>query len=102
MKAGGVGITLTAASDVLFLEQGWTPADMDQAADRAHRIGQQDSVTAWTLIAQDTIDEDIKELIAYKRELVDASTDGKVLEDKQNVLTDLLIRLARKGIDVSS
>jgi SWI/SNF-related matrix-associated actin-dependent regulator of chromatin subfamily A-like protein 1 len=102
LKAGGVGITLTAASDVLFLEQGWTPADMDQAADRAHRIGQQDSVTAWTLIAQDTIDEDIKELIAYKRELVDASTDGKVLEDKQNVLTDLLIRLARKGIDVSN
>lgn len=99
LKAGGVGITLTAASDVLFLEQGWTPADMDQAADRAHRIGQQDSVTAWTLIAQDTIDEDIKELIAYKRELVDASTDGTALEDKQNVLTDLLIRLARKGIN---
>jgi len=102
LKAGGVGITLTAASDVLFLEQGWTPADMDQAADRAHRIGQKDSVTAWTLIAEETIDEDIKELIAYKRELVDASTDGKALEDKQNVLTDLLIRLARKGIDVSS
>lgn len=99
LKAGGVGITLTASSDVLFLEQGWTPADMDQAADRAHRIGQQDSVTAWTLIAEGTIDEDIKELIAYKRELVDASTDGKVLEDKQNVLTDLLIRLARRGID---
>ena len=97
LKAGGVGITLTAASDVLFLEQGWTPADMDQAADRAHRIGQQDSVTAWTLIAEGTIDEDIKELIAYKRELVDASTDGKVLEDKQNILTDLLIRLARRG-----
>ena len=77
LKAGGVGITLTASSDVLFLEQGWTPADMDQAADRAHRIGQQDSVTAWTLIAEGTIDEDIKELIAYKRELVDASTDGK-------------------------
>lgn len=99
LKAGGVGITLTAASDVLFLEQGWTPADMDQAADRAHRIGQKDSVTAWTLIAEGTIDEDIKELIAYKRELVDASTDGKVLEDKQNVLTDLLIRLARRGIN---
>lgn len=99
LKAGGVGITLTASSDVLFLEQGWTPADMDQAADRAHRIGQQDSVTAWTLIAEGTIDEDIKELIAYKRELVDASTDGKVLEDKQNILTDLLIRLARRGIN---
>jgi len=99
LKAGGIGITLTASSDVLFLEQGWTPADMDQAADRAHRIGQQDSVTAWTLIAEGTIDEDIKELIAYKRELVDATTDGKVLEDKQNILTDLLIRLARRGVN---
>lgn len=97
MKAGGVGITLTAASDVLFIEQGWTPADMDQAADRAHRIGQHDSVTAWTLIAEGTIDEDIKELINYKRGLVDASTDGKLMDDRQNVLTDLLIRLARRG-----
>lgn len=97
MKAGGVGITLTAASDVLFIEQGWTPADMDQAADRAHRIGQRDSVTAWTLIAEGTIDEDIKELINYKRGLVDASTDGKLMDDKQNILTDLLIRLARRG-----
>jgi SNF2 family DNA or RNA helicase len=102
LKAGGVGITLTAASDVLFLEQGWTPADMDQAADRAHRIGQKDSVTAWTLIAQDTIDEDIKELITYKRELVDSATDGKLLEDKANVLTDLLIRLAKRGLNVSN
>lgn len=101
MKAGGIGITLTASSDVLFLEQGWTPADMDQAADRAHRIGQRDSVTAWTLIAEGTIDEDIKELIAYKRELVDATTDGKQLEDKQNILTDLLVRLARKGNNAS-
>lgn len=97
MKAGGVGITLTAASDVLFIEQGWTPADMDQAADRAHRIGQRDSVTAWTLIAEGTIDEDIKELINYKRGLVEASTDGKLMDDRQNVLTDLLIRLARRG-----
>ena len=100
LKAGGVGITLTASSDVLFLEQGWTPADMDQAADRAHRIGQKDSVTAWTLIAQDTIDEDIKELISYKRELVESATDGKMLEDKANVLTDLLIRLAKRGSNV--
>lgn len=97
MKAGGVGITLTASSDVLFIEQGWTPADMDQAADRAHRIGQHDSVTAWTMIAEGTIDEDIKELISYKRGLVDASTEGKMIEDKQNVLTDLLVRLARRG-----
>lgn len=100
MKAGGVGITLTASSDVLFLEQGWTPADMDQAADRAHRIGQNDSVTAWLLIAEGTIDEDIKELIEYKRGLVDASTDGKMIEDKQNVLTDLLVRLAKRGVHV--
>lgn len=99
MKAGGVGLTLTAASDVLFLEQGWTPADMEQAADRAHRIGQQDSVTAWLLLIENTIDEDIRDLIAYKRQLVDASTDGTKLQDKQNILTDLLVRLAKRGLN---
>ena len=95
-KAGGVGITLTAASDVLFLEQGWTPADMDQAADRAHRIGQQDSVTAWTLIAEGTIDEDIYELIEQKRGVVDSVTDGNS-EVSHSVLADLMRRISQRS-----
>lgn len=99
LKAAGVGITLTAASDLLFLEQGWTPADMDQASDRCHRFGQTDSVTAWTMICAGTIDEDIASLIASKRIIVDAATDGIEPEgERGSVLGDLLIRLTEKGL----
>lgn len=98
IKAAGVGLTLTAASDVLFLEQGWTPADMEQAADRCHRIGQTDSVTAWNLLCADTIDEYIAELIANKRALVDAATEGGSDQEQASVLGDLLVRLASRGM----
>lgn len=101
LKAAGVGLTLTAASDVLFIEQGWTPADMDQAADRCHRIGQTDSVTAWTMIAAGTIDEDIAALIEAKRIIVDAATDGDPDDTdstSRSILGDLLIRLTEKGL----
>lgn len=98
IKAAGVGLTLTAASDVLFLEQGWTPADMEQAADRCHRIGQTDSVTAWNLLCADTIDEYISDLIAEKRALVDAATEGGADQEQASVLGDLLVRLASRGM----
>lgn len=100
LRAAGVGLTLTAASDVLFLEQGWTPADMDQASDRCHRIGQRDSVTAWNMVAADTIDERVAELIAYKRVLVDAATDGSVDGESTasgSVLGDLLVGLVERS-----
>lgn len=101
LKAAGVGLTLTAASDVLFIEQGWTPADMDQAADRCHRIGQIDSVTAWTVITAGTIDEDIAALIAEKRVIVDAAIDGDPTDPSASatsILGDLLIRLTERGL----
>jgi SWI/SNF-related matrix-associated actin-dependent regulator 1 of chromatin subfamily A len=78
IKAAGIGITLTAASDVAFLEFGWTPEEMDQAEDRLHRIGQIDSVTCWYICADGTIDNDIVELLESKRVAVDIVTDGKV------------------------
>jgi hypothetical protein len=69
LKAAGVGLTLTASSDVAFAEFGWTPGDMDQAEDRCHRIGQKDSVTAWYLEGNGAgIDEKMLALIEEKRE----------------------------------
>ena len=71
------GITLTRASNVCFLELEWTPAIHDQAEDRCHRIGQRDAVTAWYLLAAETIDETMARLIQRKRAVVDAVTDGR-------------------------
>lgn len=77
IRAGGVGITLTAASDVLFVEQDWNPGVHDQAEDRINRMGQKEPCTAWYLLGQESIDEDIHDLIEQKREVVIAGTDGE-------------------------
>jgi len=95
LKAGGVGITLTKASNVAFLELGWTPADHDQAEDRVHRIGQTNAVNAWYLLALDTIDGEIAELIAEKRAVVSASTVGGEA-NTDSVLGELLSRMRAK------
>jgi len=76
-RVAGQGITLTRASNVAFLDLEWTPAVHDQAEDRCHRIGQHDAVTAWYLLAAQTIDETMLELIERKRKVVDAVTDGR-------------------------
>jgi superfamily II DNA or RNA helicase len=79
-RVAAQGITLTRASNVAFLELEWTPAMHDQAEDRLHRIGQRDAVTAWYLLAAGTIDETMAELIARKRGIVGAVTDGRRLD----------------------
>ena len=76
-RVAGQGITLTRASNVAFLDLEWTPAMHDQAEDRCHRIGQRDAVTAWYLLAAETIDETMVELIERKRGIVGAVTDGR-------------------------
>ena len=80
-RVAAQGITLTRASNVCFLELEWTPAIHDQAEDRCHRIGQRDAVTAWYLLAAETIDETMARLIQRKREVVSAVTDGRELAD---------------------
>jgi SWI/SNF-related matrix-associated actin-dependent regulator of chromatin subfamily A-like protein 1 len=94
-RVGAQGITLTRASNVAFLELEWTPAMHDQAEDRCHRIGQRDAVTAWYLLAADTIDETMARLIQRKRGLIAAVTDGRTFDG--DGLVDGVVRELRGG-----
>lgn len=76
IQAAKTGHTLTAAEDICFVELPWTPADLDQTTSRLHRIGQQGSVTATYLLAENTIDERIYELIDTKRSIVEVAIEG--------------------------
>jgi SWI/SNF-related matrix-associated actin-dependent regulator 1 of chromatin subfamily A len=77
IQAAGVGLTLTAASDVAFVEFDWTPANHQQAEDRVYRIGQDaEAVQAWYLVLPDTIEETIVQLLYQKSMIVSAVLDG--------------------------
>lgn len=93
--SSAVGFNLVEASNVAFVEFGKTPADHDQAEDRAHRIGQKNAVTAWYLVGRKTIDEDIVQLLDKKRKIVDRVLDGKV-EKSVSIVSDLLRLYSRK------
>ncbi len=76
LRAGGTGINLTAADHVYLLDPWWNPAVEDQAADRAHRIGQARPVFVHRLVAEDTVEEKILSLHEHKRALALAALDG--------------------------
>jgi SNF2 family DNA or RNA helicase len=76
LKAGGVGLNLTAADTVIHYDPWWNPAVESQATDRAHRIGQQRAVFVYKLIAAGTIEERILELQSRKGELSNAVLEG--------------------------
>lgn len=79
LKAGGVGLNLTAADHVYFLDPWWNPAVEDQAADRAYRIGQVNPVLVHRLVARDTVEERVLALQAEKRALLSAAVgEGQV------------------------
>ncbi|MEZ6065765.1 MAG: SNF2-related protein [Planctomycetaceae bacterium] len=83
LKAGGLGLNLTAAEYVFLLDPWWNPAVEAQAIDRAHRVGQTRQVFAYRLICRDTVEEKILELQKQKRELADAilEADNRMLKD---------------------
>ena len=75
LRAGGTGLNLTAADHVFLLDPWWNPAVEQQAADRAHRIGQDRPVALHRLIARSTVEEGILRLHARKRALADAALE---------------------------
>lgn len=92
-RVAGQGITLTRASNVAFLDLEWSPAMHDQAEDRCHRIGQRDAVTAWYLLAAETIDESMAEVLARKRGIVGAVTDGR--RDESEAVVQSVVKALR-------
>ena len=88
--AMGTGLTLNAASTVIFVDEPWTMAAKAQAIDRAHRIGTNHNVTVITLMCKDTIDEKIHELVEKKGAISDVLVDGKIEGTREDILEFLL------------
>ena len=97
LKAGGLGLNLTAADYVIHLDPWWNPAIEDQASDRAHRIGQERPVTVYRLIAAGTIEEKIIRLHQNKRSMADALLQDADLYTQ--ISSDDIIRLLREGVE---
>ncbi len=90
LGAMGTGLTLTAASTVIFLDSPWNRANKEQAEDRAHRIGTKSNVNIITLVCKDTIDERIEDLVMQKGKMADALVDDQVNFNREEVLDFLL------------
>lgn len=95
LKAGGTGLTLTAADYVIHLDPWWNPAVEDQASDRAHRIGQQRPVTVLRFVSENTIEEKIVELHHQKRDLADSLLAGT--EQSASLTAEDLLDLIKFG-----
>ena len=93
LKAGGSGLTLTAADYVIHLDPWWNPAVEDQASDRAHRMGQQRPVTIYRLVTENTIEEQIVSLHARKRDLASSLLEGGEMSGKLDA--DALLALLK-------
>ena len=91
IKAAGVGLTLTASSNVAFVEFPWTYADCCQCEDRARRIGQKDSVTCYYFLGRRTIDEKVYRIIQEKKNIANAVTGST--EDIEENIVDMVARI---------
>ena len=95
LKAGGVGLNLTAADYVIHTDPWWNPAVEDQASDRAHRIGQKRPVTIYRLVTANTIEEKIVALHHHKRDLADGLLEGT--ERSARLSSEDLLALIKEG-----
>ena len=100
LTAAGVGVNLQAASNVVLAELSWTAAEQTQAIDRVHRIGQDEPVTAWRIIAAHTLDSKIAELIDQKQGLSLRALDGVSVEpgSQDSVQLAALMHLLREAL----
>jgi SNF2 family DNA or RNA helicase len=96
LKAGGLGLNLTAADFVIHLDPWWNPAVEDQASDRAHRIGQTRPVTIYRLVAENTIEEKIIQLHNTKRDLADSLLEGSDQSARLS-LNELILLIKERG-----
>ncbi len=101
LTAAGVGINLQVASNVVLAELSWTDAEQTQAIDRVHRIGQKEPVTAWRIIAAQTIDARIAELIDSKAGLAARALDGSDEEvgSSADVQLEALVSLLTEALE---
>lgn len=88
--AMGTGLTLTAGTIEIFMDEPWNRANKEQAEDRCHRVGTTENVTIYTIMAKNTIDERIHELVYKKGALADMLVDGKITANKEEILDFLL------------
>lgn len=100
LTAAGVGLNLHAASNVVLAELSWTAAEQEQAIDRLHRIGQDQPVTAWRILAAHTIDAKVAELIDAKGGLAARALDGSGEESTSgdSVQRDALVHLLTEAL----
>jgi SNF2 family DNA or RNA helicase len=94
LRAGGLGLNLTAAEYVFLLDPWWNPAVEAQAIDRTHRIGQTREVFAYRLIAQDTVEEKVLQLQQRKRDLADAVLSADAIGLRHLTRDDLELLLS--------
>lgn len=90
IKAAGLGITLTASSDLVYLDFPWTPGDLLQGESRCHRIGQKESVMIYYLAAKDTIEEKLMRILHTKSQILSSVLDGKSDAGDLDVFNELL------------
>ena len=88
--AMGTGLTLTAGTVEIFMDEPWNKALLDQAVDRCHRVGTKENITIYTLMCHNTIDEKIHAIVKSKGDMADAIVDKAVLNDK-GLMVDYLL-----------
>ncbi|MGO1542947.1 MAG: DEAD/DEAH box helicase [Gulosibacter sp.] len=100
LMAAGVGINLQVASDVVLAELSWTAAEQTQAIDRVHRIGQEEPVTAWRILASQTIDAHVAELIDSKQGLaaraLEGTDEGEI--QSEDIQVEAIVTMLHEGL----